>query len=449
MWAFLCAGYRLRRYALRVGLCCAYGRRAASLCAKGTYTRGGYKLGDKGDDAMTIPKFPDFLGVVLQSLKDGKEHAIQKGNNSIKDYVIKAFSLTASDLKELVPSGQQTIYYNRISWSITYLRKAGLIENVSRGVLKITDLGVSELRNIDKINIDYLRKFSSFRTFTNRNEAIVGNSLIVSDETEDTDSPEMNLSKADDNILQIIINIVSRIDSGSLSIFRATDELRFSVIVTKYLYSLLTKNEFQINKHNIDEYRPILKLEQKLSNLFVLVRENVIELDQVADRIGLTFREVDATFQVKEYLNRTVSILANDNPVYIYGRIGQEGFDNGLIESISERLKAELSSVWSNLNNDDYEEAYKMFYIALLSKYVLNGSLSLFAAANESHIPWWRYSLFLKNYLNICKLGYIQGTMDVQNNNDGVSYLVNDYMISQMLIKSVKEAIELSGGYST
>ena len=62
---------------------------------------GGYKLGDKGDDAMTIPKFPDFLGVVLQSLKDGKEHAIQKGNNSIKDYVIKEFSLTDSDLKEL------------------------------------------------------------------------------------------------------------------------------------------------------------------------------------------------------------------------------------------------------------------------------------------------------------------------------------------------------------
>ena len=60
---------------------------------------GGYKLGDKGDDAMTIPKFPDFLGVVLQSLKDGKEHAIQKGNNSIKDYVIKEFSLTDSDLK--------------------------------------------------------------------------------------------------------------------------------------------------------------------------------------------------------------------------------------------------------------------------------------------------------------------------------------------------------------
>ena len=167
---------------------------------------GGYKLGDKGDDAMTIPKFPDFLGVVLQSLKDGKEHAIQKGNNSIKDYVIKEFSLTDSDLKELVPSGQQAIYYNRISWSITYLRKAGLIENVSRGVLKITDLGVSELRNIDQINIDYLRKFSSFRTFTNRDEAIEGHSQIVSDENEGMDSPEMNLSKAYESLNHALVS---------------------------------------------------------------------------------------------------------------------------------------------------------------------------------------------------------------------------------------------------
>ena len=155
---------------------------------------------------MTIPKFPDFLGVVLQSLKDGKEHAIQKGNNSIKDYVIKEFSLTDSDLKELVPSGQQAIYYNRISWSITYLRKAGLIENVSRGVLKITDLGVSELRNIDQINIDYLRKFSSFRTFTNRDEAIEGHSQIVSDENEGMDSPEMNLSKAYESLNHALVS---------------------------------------------------------------------------------------------------------------------------------------------------------------------------------------------------------------------------------------------------
>lgn len=35
---------------------------------------------------MNIPKFPDFPGVVRQSLADKDVHSIQRGNNPIKDY---------------------------------------------------------------------------------------------------------------------------------------------------------------------------------------------------------------------------------------------------------------------------------------------------------------------------------------------------------------------------
>ena len=52
---------------------------------------------------MSIPKFPDFLGVVLQSLADKEAHSVQKGEKSIKDFVIQAFSLTEADLKEMIP----------------------------------------------------------------------------------------------------------------------------------------------------------------------------------------------------------------------------------------------------------------------------------------------------------------------------------------------------------
>ena len=177
----------------------------ASLCAN-AIRDGGYKLGDKGDDAMTIPKFPDFLGVVLQSLKDGKEHAIQKGNNSIKDYVIKAFSLTDSDIKELVPSGQQPVYYNRIYWALTYLRKAGLIESKSRGSFIITQLGLSELPNSKKITRKYLQKYSDFRMFigieTNSDELTQDKFLS----TDDNDSPEINLLQAYKNINNALIS---------------------------------------------------------------------------------------------------------------------------------------------------------------------------------------------------------------------------------------------------
>ena len=58
--------------------------------------------------------------------------------------MVQAFSLTESDLKEMIPSGQLLVYYDRISWAVACLKKAGLVENVERGVLKITDKVVSE-----------------------------------------------------------------------------------------------------------------------------------------------------------------------------------------------------------------------------------------------------------------------------------------------------------------
>ena len=163
---------------------------------------------------MTIPKFPDFLGVVLQSLQDGKEHAIQKGNNSIKDYIVKAFTLTESDLKELVPSGQQAVYYNRIYWALTYLKKAGLVEMKSRGVFQMTQVGFSELPNAKLITRKYLQKYPEFKSFisndADKTECGMSNDGFVSDNDScddcGNDSPEMNLSNAYEKLNNALIS---------------------------------------------------------------------------------------------------------------------------------------------------------------------------------------------------------------------------------------------------
>ena len=158
---------------------------------------------------MAIPKFPDFLKVVLLSLQDGREHPIQRGENSIKDYVIARFNLNEDDLKEMVPSGQQPKYYNRLSWSLTYLRKSGLVEMVSRGIFRITSLGVSELGNVDKINIKYLRKYQGFVEFTSGYIANDGNNR-EEDSRDDgisvDDSPEDNLSLAFNSLNNALIS---------------------------------------------------------------------------------------------------------------------------------------------------------------------------------------------------------------------------------------------------
>ena len=55
--------------------------------------------------------------------------------------VIEHFSLTNEDVLEKVPSGVQTRLDNRVTWVLSYLKKAGLLQSPSRGHFQITPQG--------------------------------------------------------------------------------------------------------------------------------------------------------------------------------------------------------------------------------------------------------------------------------------------------------------------
>lgn len=55
------------------------------------------------------------------------------------------FNLSAEDIAEMLPSGRQATYMNRIGWAKTYLLKAGALESPQRGVVSITPRGHSLL----------------------------------------------------------------------------------------------------------------------------------------------------------------------------------------------------------------------------------------------------------------------------------------------------------------
>ena len=42
-------------------------------------------------------------------------------------------NLTEADISDMLPSGRQTTFYNRVSWAKTYLQRAGLVETLQRG----------------------------------------------------------------------------------------------------------------------------------------------------------------------------------------------------------------------------------------------------------------------------------------------------------------------------
>ena len=91
----------------------------------------------------------------------GQKHAF----SDTKNQVIRDFNLSEADLAELLPSGRQSVFTNRIGWCRTYLKKAGLIESPSRAHFIITDAGKRILDTVDEITNDTLRQFPSFVEF--------------------------------------------------------------------------------------------------------------------------------------------------------------------------------------------------------------------------------------------------------------------------------------------
>jgi restriction system protein len=58
----------------------------------------------------------------------------------------KHFELTEQERKQLLPSGQQELFTNRVAWAKTHLRMAGLLEGTARGVFRMTPQGKKLLK---------------------------------------------------------------------------------------------------------------------------------------------------------------------------------------------------------------------------------------------------------------------------------------------------------------
>ena len=98
----------------------------------------------------------------LRFLSDGQEHTLRDAEDSLAE----RFGLSPSERAELLPSGQQGVFKNRIGWARTYLKKAGLIEATRRGVFKVTQRGIKTLAsNPSRIDAKFLEQFPEFIEF--------------------------------------------------------------------------------------------------------------------------------------------------------------------------------------------------------------------------------------------------------------------------------------------
>lgn len=111
---------------------------------------------------MPIPDFQTLMLPLLRHLADGSERT----NQETVDALAKEFNLTESDLAQLLPSGQQTIFRNRVAWAKAHFKRAGIIASPRRGVYKITDRGRDVLeQKPQQIDLKFLDQFPGHREF--------------------------------------------------------------------------------------------------------------------------------------------------------------------------------------------------------------------------------------------------------------------------------------------
>lgn len=140
-----------------------------------------------------IPDYQSLMLPLLKQVSDKQEH---KYRDLIESLAIE-FQVSEEERKELLASGNQAIFDNRVGWAKTYLKKAGLLDSPKRATFVITQLGLETLnKNPDRIDAKFLRQFPSFLDFQNssRNGNGDDEEVVIIETNEQT--PEENLDKA-------------------------------------------------------------------------------------------------------------------------------------------------------------------------------------------------------------------------------------------------------------
>jgi restriction system protein len=111
---------------------------------------------------MAIPDYEGLMLPLLESLRDGAEHAVR----DVRDEIAERLRLTDGERTEMLPSGKQPVFDNRIGWAKTYLDRAGLVSAPKRGIYKITDLGRQVLASKPRrVDVAFLTQYPQFQEF--------------------------------------------------------------------------------------------------------------------------------------------------------------------------------------------------------------------------------------------------------------------------------------------
>ncbi len=153
---------------------------------------------------MAIPTYEELMLPLLKLLSDKNTYT----NKQCNEILAKLCNITEEEKRETLPSKKSPIFYNRVNWAKTYMKKAGLVEAPKRGEVRITYLGEQLLKeNPTELKSKDLERYDSFIEFTNKSNK--NNSTVnrVTD-IEENKTPDESL---EDAILKLKISLVDEL----------------------------------------------------------------------------------------------------------------------------------------------------------------------------------------------------------------------------------------------
>jgi restriction system protein len=114
---------------------------------------------------VAIPDYQTLMRPVMELHADGDDHESAKIIAAMADH----FNLGVEEQSQMLPSGGQRLFHNRVAWSLTHLAQAALLERPRRGATRITVRGRGVIEsNPSRIDTKVLGEFEEYRDFRSR-----------------------------------------------------------------------------------------------------------------------------------------------------------------------------------------------------------------------------------------------------------------------------------------
>ncbi|MCB9967854.1 MAG: restriction endonuclease [Geminicoccaceae bacterium] len=142
---------------------------------------------------MTVPDFQTLMLPVLQAVASEETMT----SVELRERVAAAVGLSAEDLAEMLPSGRQSTFANRVAWANIFLQRARLLEPVRRGTYRSTARGHEVLRkNPPRIDMKFLEQFPEYLEWRRNERQVEGEEQTAATITNTITPPQETIELA-------------------------------------------------------------------------------------------------------------------------------------------------------------------------------------------------------------------------------------------------------------